>query len=280
MASRGSTLFTLTWNDAVTPSGRRICALRASVRRISDSVCSSWPTPVVSRGDYSRRNGNPDEQTLKLSGVAKLAVWPTPMAADSSRTTLHHNHGPTNPTMLGAAKLAAWPTPLAGGGERGGSEGHMDGRRSNLMDTVMTAAWPTQLSTVAPMAAWSTPIASNANGAREYDGKRGVGLNSEVKTAAWSTPAAHEAGGTPEQFMARKAKAKAKGAKLGVSLTSLSMQAQLADSGPMPTGSSAGTLQEDRPSPGQLNPEHPRWLMAFPAGWGSYAVTGTRSTSR
>src|SRR6185312_12578803 len=47
---------------------------------------------------------------------------------------------------------------------------------------------------------------------------------------------AHEAGGTPEQFLARKAKAKAKGADLGESLTSLSMQAQLA-SWPSPTTS-------------------------------------------
>ncbi len=45
--------------------------------------------------------------------------------------------------------------------------------------------------------------------------------------ASWSTPAAHEAGGTPEQFLMRKRKAKKKGADLGESITSLSMQAQL-----------------------------------------------------
>jgi hypothetical protein len=44
----------------------------------------------------------------------------------------------------------------------------------------------------------------------------------------WATPASHEAGGTPEQFLARKVKAVSNGAKLGVSLTSLSLQAQLA----------------------------------------------------
>src|SRR5574341_239892 len=39
----GSTLFRLTWKERVTPSGRRICALRASARRTSGSDCTSWP---------------------------------------------------------------------------------------------------------------------------------------------------------------------------------------------------------------------------------------------
>ena len=73
--SRGSTLFVLTWKDAVTPSGHRICALRASARRTSDSGCTSphstWPTPVVndSKGsDYSYSNGDHDRPALKLGG--------------------------------------------------------------------------------------------------------------------------------------------------------------------------------------------------------------------
>lgn len=46
--------------------------------------------------------------------------------------------------------------------------------------------------------------------------------------ASWATPAAREAGGTPEQFLARKEKARENGAELGISLTSLALQAQLA----------------------------------------------------
>jgi len=108
MASGGSTLFSLTWNDAVTPSGRRICALRASARRTPDSGCTSWPTPTVSRGDYSYAHGDHETPTLKLAGAAKTAVWPTPLASDgtASRETFHH--GPSNPTLLGAARTAAW----------------------------------------------------------------------------------------------------------------------------------------------------------------------------
>lgn len=47
-ASDGSTLFKLTWKQRTTPSARSIYALRASVRRISDSDCIGWPTPNAS----------------------------------------------------------------------------------------------------------------------------------------------------------------------------------------------------------------------------------------
>jgi len=45
--------------------------------------------------------------------------------------------------------------------------------------------------------------------------------------------------------------------------------------GTEPSGQGAGTGNE-----GQLNPEFVRWLMGFPAGWGSSAPTGTRSSRR
>jgi hypothetical protein len=50
--SLGSTVFSLTWNDAVTPSGRRICALRASGHRTFDKGSTSLPTPRASMGDH------------------------------------------------------------------------------------------------------------------------------------------------------------------------------------------------------------------------------------
>lgn len=45
--------------------------------------------------------------------------------------------------------------------------------------------------------------------------------------SSWATPAASEAGGTPEQFLARKEAAASNGSKLGISLTSLSLQSHL-----------------------------------------------------
>ena len=54
----------------------------------------------------------------------------------------------------------------------------------------------------------------------------------------------------------------------GGRLDQLPRQAQLADSGALPTGGTGGTK-----SIGQLNPDFSRWLMGFPAVWGNCADT-------
>jgi hypothetical protein len=84
-ASIGSSIYGLTWKVRTTKSGRPIYALRASVRRTSDSDFTGWPTPVVNDAkgsDYTYSNGNPDRPALKLGGAAKMAGWPTPSASE------------------------------------------------------------------------------------------------------------------------------------------------------------------------------------------------------
>jgi len=133
---------------------------------------AGWPTPTVSRGDYSRRDGNPDEPTLKLAGVAKLASWPTPRALDGKSggirevatgqdlsTTAHYaawptplasdgtvsretlGHGENNPSLLGAARRVAWVTPKAQDGQRGG-QAKRSGTRGNLVDQCQLTTGP------------------------------------------------------------------------------------------------------------------------------------------
>jgi hypothetical protein len=130
---------------------------------------------------------------------------------------------------------------------------------------------------------------------------------SETGFGSWAPPAAQEAGGTAEQFLARKVKARANGAELGVSLTSLSLQAQLAGwttptardgrseygtpemmarraerpqgkplseqvLGPTPSGYPAQTEKR-----GQLSPDFSRWLMGYSADHLSCAPTAMPS---
>jgi hypothetical protein len=75
----GSTLFKLTWKESVTPSGRSVSLLRASVLRTNDSDCSSWLTPSANEDAA----GNPGAKMQAMLGSqAKLAVWATPNTMD------------------------------------------------------------------------------------------------------------------------------------------------------------------------------------------------------
>lgn len=86
LSNLGSTLYTLTWKPWVTPSGLSRFRLRASVRRISATDCSGWPTPTASLADKGVRSteGGIREAMRKhgpdLGAIACLAGWPTPMA--------------------------------------------------------------------------------------------------------------------------------------------------------------------------------------------------------
>lgn len=95
-ASRGSTLYALTWRARATPSGLLICALRASVRRTSVSASTSsalpetgWPTTGAKDGDKSVRTFEGAAKEAERKGWTNdlctaahsvLAGWGTPTA--------------------------------------------------------------------------------------------------------------------------------------------------------------------------------------------------------
>lgn len=102
-ASNGSTLYFLTWRERVTPAGRRICALRASVPRTYASDYSGWPTACAQDG----KNGGPS-QTDRLPGKSLLVTgWPTACARDWKSDL------PGCTSLPGTAALAGWGTPTA-----------------------------------------------------------------------------------------------------------------------------------------------------------------------
>jgi len=151
----------------------------------------------------------------------------------------------------------------------------------------------------ARLAEWPTPVSNDSVRASNTYPRGNLTSVGAARLTGWATPAAHEAGGTPEQFLKRKRKANANGSSLGVSLTSLSLQATLSswatpaardhrsdrgrksdseqygskgrplprqalllDSGPKRTGGSAATAKL-----AQLNPAHSRWLIGYPSAW-------------
>jgi len=108
--SLGSTLYKTTWKERVMPSGRSICALRASVPRTSakertGSQKKGWNTPRATDGS----NGGPNQAGGALSADAAMAGWPTPTTRDhkdgSSEGTV-----PINALLGRTVWMAGWPT--------------------------------------------------------------------------------------------------------------------------------------------------------------------------
>lgn len=98
LEGRGSTLYALTWKLGLTPSRRPFCVLRASARRISDTVSTGWPTPNANMqgGEYSdpmkalARVKGP--HAVELQDVAHLVTgWATPATRDY-RTPNHKTY--------------------------------------------------------------------------------------------------------------------------------------------------------------------------------------------
>ncbi len=114
MPLSGGILFKLTWKQRVTPQGRVICALRASVLRTSDSDCGGWPTTgagdekwrisTAAAADRRMQSG----KQVSLECAAFLASWPTAAARDWKDG--HEQAVPTNALLGRVAWLAGWPT--------------------------------------------------------------------------------------------------------------------------------------------------------------------------
>lgn len=125
-ALHGSTLYKLTWKRRVTPAGRWIPALRASVRRTSGKDCIGWPTPKAAEAgpDFAihTRKGSGG---MSLQTAVQLAGRVTPSARDWKDTpgmATERQDGRTRLDQLPRqATLAGWKTPAATDDKRGGS---------------------------------------------------------------------------------------------------------------------------------------------------------------
>ena len=243
----GSTLFRLTWKVRVTPAGRSIPALRASVRRISARGFTGWPTPRCGGNPEGYGNADrPNGPRGRLEDVVPLASWPTCIAGDSTGSAYSYARGDRNNRTLklpGAAALASWVTPSARDWKDspGMAAERTDGK--SRLD---------QLPRQANLAGWNTPAASDGNG-----GKR--------PHPDTTMTGQHPSGRKVNMGLASQA-------HIGFQKTA---PARLTATGEMLTGSSAGME-----SGGQLDPAHSRWLMGLPPEWDDCAVMAMQSMSR
>ncbi len=240
LSTAGSTLFSLTWKESVTPLRRPVSLLRASARRISGNASGSWPTPQAidscghGRAGRLKKDGHRDPSALgsyrmDLKDTVLLASWPSPQASDM--------------TGGGQAKRAM------------GSTRH----GSNLNDFVMLAGWPTTT---------ACDHKGGYQGGRIRNGKLSTDrLDMAAQLAGWQTP-------STDSFRKRGGN---RSDELGNQelVRNVVQPARMTASGEMLTGSSV-----EMKSGGQLSPAHSRWLMGLPHAWDDCAPTAMPSSRK
>ena len=159
LSTAGSTLFKLTWKEKVTALGLPVSLLRGSVRRISDTDCTSWRSPQKSDGEGGVMEIRPGTAgKYKLRDEAHLASWPTPSSTvieAKSKPPIMSHRKPTDP-QIGLADvvvhLASWPTTST----RDHKGGYVGGRMRDGKISTDT------LDVTAQLASGPTPIGSTA----------------------------------------------------------------------------------------------------------------------
>lgn len=122
------------------------------------------------------------------------------------------------------------------------------------------------------LAGWPTPNGDDANNSTRSSGEY-QSLTRKARLASWVSPAARDHKDSPGMATQKKNRDGSTRHRLD-HLPRQAHLAQLTDSGPTPTGSTAATTRT-----GQLRPEHSLWLMGLPPDvWVSCAERAMQSS--
>lgn len=250
-ASVGSILYRLTWKERVTPSGRPICALRAS----------AWSGKKAKPG-----NGYSGPFTIAAipSSEPCFAILPVSLAQEISAMV---------ESISGSDHiLSGWPTPTTADASGGGQAKRAMGETrhgSNLNDFAMLTGWTTTTTRDHK----DTP---GMTAKRSDTGKdRNDQLPRQAYLTGWATPQVADVNLDRGSLAYRQKK------QMISPYPSTALQATIAGpmrlraDGTLLTGSSAGME-----SGGQLDPAHSRWLMRLPPEWDACAPMATGSTRK
>jgi hypothetical protein len=153
-ASLGSTLYSLTWKHRATPSGRLICALRASAHRTFASASGlsekGWLTPTTSDMNGVRKLDG--TRSGGLNTEAALTGWVTTTTRDwkdSGADIKPREDGSERFDQLPRqANLAGWGTPTVQAARHGSVSPAEEVRDpNNLWIQAHAAGWPTPTTT-------------------------------------------------------------------------------------------------------------------------------------
>lgn len=256
LRGHGGMIYRFAWKRQDTPHGRQLFLLRPSAHPTSAKDCSSppsifdmppkgWTTPQAHDAS-GRSQGQKAIHGTKhgcacLVRDADLTAWPTPTTRDWKDGGNPDVDVPLNGLLERVVWLAGWPTTRAADSEKNvrTAEG--------ALREIERKGTPQDLAQGAAIAGWGTPSCQDDNQSR---------MGAEAMAREWNRPGASQSNLAKQAFI----------------LTQNPQPARFTVSGDLLTGSCAGMS-----GGGQLNPEHSRWLMGYPAAWGSCGATAMQS---